>query len=176
MSTVSVLEALKSFLQEKISPIIKLQKPSDNNIHDYKLVNPAIHIGWIPPKGYLPEGMEAAIPCLIVGLDDATDDGQGLELNIRISAAVYSPGLHKPVATGLDYTPDFKGYNDLLNLIDRTVAELMKNQIIDGKVAIQMPVKWGMYQEQPYPYWYGWITFPVKKQTYPTAEIARQFL
>ncbi|TZE81999.1 hypothetical protein [Calorimonas adulescens] len=176
MSTVSVLEALQSFLQEKVSPAIKLQKPSDNNIHEYSLVNPAIHVGWLPPKGYLPEGMESAIPCLIVGLDDATDDGQDSQINIRISVVVFSPGFHTPGETGVNYIPDFKGYHDLLNVIDRTVAELMKNQIIDGKVAIQMPVKWGMYQEQPYPYWYGWITFPVKKQTYPTAEIARQFL
>lgn len=170
MSTVSILETLQSFLQERVAPAIKLQKDDGNNVNNYELVHPAVHIGWIPPKGYLPAEMESAIPCLIVGMDEASDDAQNEEINIRISAAVYSPGQHNPDGT---YAPDFRGYNDLLNLIDRTKAELIKNQIINNSIVIQFPVKWGMYQEQPYPYWYGWITFAVRKTSYPQAEILR---
>jgi len=177
MSTVSVLEALQGFLLEKVSPEIQLQKAEDNNIQSYELVNPAVHVGWLPPNGYLPEGMESAIPCLIVGMDEGSDDGNDQEINIRIPAVVFSPGLHEPVeGGGLKYTPDFKGYNDLLNLIDRTVAELSKNRVIQGAVAIQNPIKWGMYQEQPYPYWYGWITFSVRNQGYPPSEIVSKIL
>lgn len=170
MSTVSILETLQSFLQEKVAPAIKLQKDDGNNVNNYELVHPAVHIGWIPPKGYLPAEMESGIPCLIVGMDEASDDAQSEEINIRISAAVYSPGQHNPDGT---YAPDFRGYNDLINLIDRTKAELIKNQIINNSVVIQFPVKWGMYQEQPYPYWYGWITFAVRKASYPQAEILK---
>lgn len=175
MSTVSVLENLKSFLQEKVSPSIKLQKANDKNVHEYELVNPAVHVGWIPPKGYLPDGMEAVIPCLIVGMDEAVDDMHDEEISIRISAAVYSPGKHEPAEDGtIKYTPDFKGYHDLLNLIDRTTAELFRNRIIKNAGTIQPPIKWGMYQqEQPYPYWYGWITFTLRKVPYPQAEILK---
>ena len=178
MTTISILEALQVFLKEKVASSIKLQKPSDGNIHNYELMHPEVHIGWIPPKGYLPSGMEAAIPCLIVGMDDGTDDGQEAGVNIRISAAVYSPGLHEPQSgSQIKYTPDFKGYNDLLNLIDRTVAELSKNKVIGNVTIVQAPIKWGMYQdEQPYPYWYGWITFTAKKQTYPQSNVAENFL
>lgn len=177
MSTIAILEALQAFLQDKVTPTIKLQKPNDNNVKDYTLVNPAVHIGWIPPKGYLPEGMESAIPCLIVGMDDGSQDAQSNDLNIRISAAVYSPGLHAPDAVGaITYTPDFQGYQDLLNLMDRTLAKLTENRVVNG-VSIQDPIKWGMYQsEQPYPYWYGWITFTVSKPAIPPAEIARNLL
>lgn len=173
MSTITVLETLKEFLQNTVTPTIKLQKPNDNNVRDFELVNPHVHIGWLPPKGYLPEGMESAIPCLIVGMDDGTDDGQGSGVSIRISFAVFSPGLHEPVNNAVKYTPDFQGYIDLLNLIDRTKAELIKNQIINNSFSIQEPVKWGMYQDQPYPYWYGWITFSIQGQSYARSEILK---
>lgn len=170
MTTVTILERIMTFLEQNVCKNIKLQKPSDNNIDDYTLVNPAVHIGWIPPKGFLPQELEYAIPCLVVGLDEGTDDGQDCSIPIRISAVVYSPGLHVAKEDGsMDFTPDFQGYIDLLNLMDRTIAEIAKHQILNG-VAIEYPIKWGMYQEeQPYPYWYGWITFSAKKQSYPRA-------
>jgi len=174
MSTITALEVLKEFLLEKVTPFIKLQKPNDNNVQEYELVNPKVHIGWIPPKGYLPEGMESTIPCLVVGMDEGSDDGQSSDISVRISIAVFSPGLHEPVAIDeLKYTPDFQGYIDLVNLIDRTKAELIKNQIIKSSLTVQDQVKWGMYQDQPYPYWYGWITFSINKQSYSRSEILK---
>lgn len=177
MSTISILESLKNFCKEKVTKNIKLQKP-DNNVNNYELVNPAVHIGWIPPKGFLPEELDVAIPCLIVGLDEASDDSMDATYNIRISAVVYSPGLHQPDKTGkIIYQPDFQGYRDLVNLIDKTIAQLKKHRTVCEYASIQDPIKWGMYsQEQPYPFWYGWITFTVRKAAYPAAEIAKQFL
>jgi len=178
MSTVTILEAVQAFLQQKVAPTILLQKPNDNNVEDYSLVNPSVHIGWIPPKGYLPAGMESAIPCLIVGFDDGTMDDQDSSHNLRISAAVYSPGLHVPNESGeVTYTPDFQGYRDLMNLIDRAVSKMGKNPIIQGKGTIRNPIKWGVYQhEQPYPYWYGWITLTVEKPSPPSTEIVQNLL
>lgn len=178
MSTMTVLETLKAFLQTKVTPTIKLQKAENNNVQSYVLVNPAVHIGWLPPNGYLPEGMETAIPCLIVGMDEAVKDSADKEFNIRITAAVYSPGLHAPNESGegLNYTPDFQGYWDLLNLIDRTVIKLGENPIVSGKTTINDQIKWGMYQEQPYPYWYGWISLTLTKPAVQPVEIYRDLL
>ncbi|EGW39164.1 hypothetical protein [Desulfosporosinus sp. OT] len=178
MSTMAILEAVQAFLHEKVTPTIKLQEPNDKNVHEYSLVNPQVHIGWIPPKGYLPEGMESAIPCLIVGLDDGTKGSQDNSFNLRISAAVYSPGLHAPDESGaVAYTPDFEGYRDLLNLIDRTVAKLGENPIINGKGTVEGPIKWGVYQqEQPYPYWYGWITLTIERPSLQATEIVQNLL
>lgn len=157
-----VLETLQSFLLEKVSPEIKLLKANDNNVNGYELVNPQVHIGWIPPKGYIPEGMEHMIPCLIVGFDEDEDDGQEMETKIRISAVVYKPGSYKPQDDSVKYTPTMEGYIDLLNLLDRTKAELVRHRIINQSLKVEMPIKKGMYQqEQPYPYWYGWIIFSV---------------
>ena len=176
MPTVTTLETIKAFLEERVSSRIELQQPNDDNVQEYSLANPNVFKGWIPPNGYLPAGMESAIPCLVVGMDEAGDDGEQETTKIRISAVVYSPGLHEPDGEAVTYTPDFQGYNDLLNLIDLTTAQLRKNRIINGQLTVELPVKWGMYQEQPYPYWYGWITFDVRTAPYPVSELAKNYL
>jgi hypothetical protein len=176
MSTVTILDKIKEFLEESVAPNIKLQKADDNNIDLYELANPQVFIGWLPPKGCIPEGLTHTIPCLLVGLDECSDDGKEGELNLRISAAVYSPGMHKKVGAEegsvTEFKADYQGYIDLLNLLDRTTAELIKAQVIKNSVSLIYPVKSGMYLEQPYPFWYGWITFSVKKPAYPIAGIA----
>ncbi|WP_041272388.1 hypothetical protein [Desulfitobacterium hafniense] len=173
MSTVAVLDAVKEFLEEKVANTIKLQKANDNNVYSYELVNPAVHLGWVPPKGFLPQGMESGIPCLIVGIDDASKDIEKRDFNIRISAATFSPGLHKQDR----YTPDFHGYQDLLNLIDRTLECLEKYALIGQRVSIKEDsIRWGMYEDQPYPYWYGWITFTVSRPVLPPVEIVQKYL
>lgn len=179
MPIMKVLEVIEEFLKEKVTPTIKLQKADDDNVGEYLLVNPATHIGWIPPKGYWPEGMESAIPCLIVGFDEFSKDSEA-DYNIRISGAVYSPGLHKPNEsdqTKIDYFPNFEGYRDLINLIDRTVDMLTKHHIIGQMVSIDGPVRSGIYQDQqPYPYWFGWITFSVKKNAVQAVELYKEHL
>ncbi|MGE5631710.1 MAG: hypothetical protein ACM3TR_11510 [Caulobacteraceae bacterium] len=173
MSAETDLNTIKEFLEETVKPQIKLQKASDNNVKDYSLMQPNVFVGWVPPKGYLPAGMESIIPCLIVGLDEASDDGESDDLNLRITAAVYSPGEHKPVGDNVEFTPDFQGYKDLLNLLERTKAEFLKNSIIKNALKVQKPVKRGMYEEQPYPYWYGWVKVTVSKSAYPQTDVAK---
>lgn len=161
MTDIVALEAIQKFLQVNVAPNIKLRKPNDKKVTDYKLINPSIHIGWIPPNGYLPPEIEAAIPCAIIGHDEGQNDGEESELNIRLSFAIWNPGFQD---TEQNLTPSFDGYKDLLNFIEKTKQELISKRIIGGKTKVEFPVKWGMYQEQPYPYWYGYITFKVKGQ------------
>ena len=137
MHTVRALELVKTFLEEQVSPNIRLQKASDEDVLHYELVHPNVFIGWVPPQGYLPENLDSNIPCLVVGLDTGVDTHKESEFDIKISFAVYSPGEHKPDST---YTPNFK---------------------------------WGMYQEQPYPYWYGYMTFSLQGSAYPRVEVQK---
>lgn len=173
MTTVTILNYIKEFLAKKVASNIKLQKPNDNNIRSYELVNPNVFIGWIPPEGYLADEVESAIPCLIVGMDEGNDGDTNASLNIRLSFAVYSPGEHVPQDDNVIYTPSFQGYIDLLNFIDLAKAVLIKNTIINNAVMIDSNVKWSMYKEQPYPYWYGWIAFSVKSVAYPKVNIEK---
>lgn len=172
MSSVSFLEKMKDFLKEKVSETIQLQVPNDDDIYSYKLAHPNVYVGWVPPVGMVPEGIETQFPCLIVGLDDAESDRESKNYSIRISAAVYSPGLHKFVDGQLTYTPDFNGYIDLLNLIDRTVNTLRNEGAVTFELAEN--ISWGIYkQDPPYPYWYGYINL---KATEKVANIYNKFL
>jgi hypothetical protein len=171
MTTVTLLNLLKEYLEEMVAPQIQLQKDSSNDVGNYELVNPAIFTGWVPPKGYLAEEIEHHIPCIVVGMDDALDDSTNGDFNIRLSFATFSPGEHIPSEEGaLNYTPSFNGYTDLLNLMDLTKAMLVKETIIKQKMTLEGNIKWGMYQEQPYPYWYGHMTFTVSTKAYPRAD------
>lgn len=162
MTDIVALEALKKFLTDKVIPQIKLKKPNDKKVTEYKLIHPAVHIGWIPPNGYLPPEIESAIPCIIVGYDEGEDDNIETNLNIRLSFAIWNPGFQDEEQ---NLTPDFEGYRDLSNFIEKTKHELKINKIIEGTTTIQYPIKWGLYQDQPYPYWYGYITFKVNGQS-----------
>ena len=160
MSDNIIMESLQKFLQDNVSSKIKLQLPNDEDSQTYSLVNPSVHIGWIPPV--LHEGWDTTqqvpnIPCILVGHDDGHDDGNDARLNIRLSFVVFSDGSH-----GADnvFIPDFKGYKDLVNFIDLTKQEIVRATVINNVTSIDKPIKWGMYKDQPIPYWYGWITFP----------------
>ncbi|AUN08962.1 hypothetical protein CF081_19685 [Clostridium botulinum] len=152
-----VLSALKKFLDEKVCKDVKLEKPpEDLNIEDgdYKLVNPATYIGWIPPKNYLTEyGYD--IPSILIMEDGGEDNGDEGTINIRLGIATYDPGD----TTELGIEINSKGYKDLLNLITKIRIELAKSMVIEEKTIIEKPIKWGMYEEQQFPYWHAWITF-----------------
>lgn len=154
-----IIEALQKFLQERVAGKIKLQAPA-KDIDTYGLVHPAVHVGWIPPKlpeNISPESQVTDIPCIIVGMDEGEDDGDSASLNIRLSFVTFSEGLMKD---GKLY-PNYEGYKDLINLIALTRRELSAAVTIGSVTSVQRPFKWGMYKDQPAPYWYGWMTFSV---------------
>ncbi|WP_024831606.1 hypothetical protein [Ruminiclostridium josui] len=156
-----ILEVLQKFLQENVASKIKLQKPTEDK--SYVLVNPSVHVGWIPPK--LPENMRPeeqikdvpAIPCIVVGTDNGEDDGKSASMDIRLTFVTYNPGL---VSKG-KLIPNFEGYKDINNLRTLTREQLAKAAVIGGKATVQQPFTWGMYEEQPYPHWMGWLKFKI---------------
>ncbi|TCZ73054.1 hypothetical protein E0485_21790 [Paenibacillus albiflavus] len=160
----SILEAIESFCCQHVSPKIKLMVPNDDDITDYQLMHPNVFIGWLPPPNQLedvplqlPDGVKKAIPAMVIGMDDGEDDGNDAGINIRISFIVYNPG-HYPKDGGV--LPDFKGYRDLLNFIFICRQQLSSRYLVeDGKTTAQKPFSWGMYQQQPMPYWVGYLTF-----------------
>lgn len=159
MNDLDILEKLKVFLQEKVATKIKLElPPQDGQFNgEYKLVNPSVHIGWLPPGTSLNE-TEHNIPSIIVMSDGGEDGGNEANLNIRLIIGVYDPGLTK---TEDDIDVNCKGYKDLLNLITRIRSELSKNLIIEDLIEIEKPIKWRMYDEQMYPYWHAQMEFSI---------------
>lgn len=178
MSKLMVLEAFKTFTEKNIANTIKLKKPYDDDYSKFELVNPSVHTGWIPPNGLLPPDLESHIPCIVIGCDNADTDDKESSISIKLSFAVYSPGNHYIVDGEMKYTPDFQGYVDLMNLMERTEQELLRKRFIEKKAVVELPVTLGMYQDPPpYPYWYGFMTFTAKSAcTHYTENIYFQYL
>ncbi len=171
MNDNDVLEAIAKFLKEKVCPKIKLKKVPQKNLVEgtYELVNPAVYIGWIPPKNFKNEyGYE--VPSFIVMLDEGTDDYTEAVLAIRIKIITYDPGV---LEVNGDITPNAKGYKDLLNSIAKVRMLISENPIISEKISINKPMKWDMDEEQAYPYWSANINFNVD---IPPIEIMNGFL
>lgn len=149
----TVLQELKDFIAVKVADNIKLEKATDNANDPKEYVHPIVVIGYLPPKNFLPEGYD--IPAIIIGTDQGEQDDDDAFLSIRITFAVYSMGENVHEGT---VVPDMQGYIDLNHLISQTRIALSTAAALE-KTEIRKPIKWGMYQEQPWPYWYGWMTF-----------------
>lgn len=165
MTPLTILLSLKEFIQERIAGGIKLLKPVDSSTGAQEMVHPAVYIGYLPPKALLPEDSNYDAPAIIVGMD--TNGGEDLltraELNIRVTMVTYGAG--KTAEAGV-FSPDMTGFMDLLNLIERARQKLGAFPVSEKSICIERsednPFRWGMYDEQPWPYWYGWLTFTVK--------------
>ncbi|RPF41911.1 hypothetical protein EDD70_2971 [Hydrogenoanaerobacterium saccharovorans] len=165
--TVTALNELKAYFERNVLDGVLLQKPNDNNILDYTLVQPAVHMGWIPPNGVLSPENVVTIPCLVVGLDEKESSSDDTTLNLRITVAIYDAGLHKQSGEAMEYASNFEGYITLLNLMDKLEAQVLKDRVFAGKYELASPIKSKLYDEQPYPYWYGQLKFTVTREAYP---------
>ncbi len=170
-----ILESIESFCLEYVSPKIKLMVPNDDDVRKYGLIHPNVFIGWIPPPNQLedvplqlPDGVKSAIPAMVIGMDDGDDDGNDAGINIRISFIVYNPGIYPEPGVII---PNYKGYQDLLNLIFICRQQLSSEFLIDGgRTSAQKPFRWGMYLQQPVGYWVGWLTFRATALSLPYLE------
>lgn len=149
----TVLQTLKEYIKSNVASKIKLEKPNEDATQSPAYVNPVVVVGYLPPKNFLPEGYD--VPAIIVGMDQGTDDGNDAYLGIRIVFATYSMGEKNEEG---EMIPDMKGYIDLLHLMTQTRMAISTAMNLE-KTQVRKPIKWGMYQEQPWPYWYGWMTF-----------------
>lgn len=181
MTTMKIIENVQKFLEDNVCNTIRLKCPYDNDTERFELINPVVYPVYMPLKRQLPPGIKSAIPCLVVGFDEAEDDGQETGVKIRILAGVYDPGTHVSDGDEVMCVPDTNGWCDLINLLDRTRAEICKSRLLNN-TGIQYPVKWGVYQqdEQMFPdlnpYYFGWMSFSVSAPSYPASEIAKKYL
>lgn len=154
MTEGSTLKVLQEFIKTNTSDM-KLEKKRKKD--ESELVPPAVFIAWMPPKNHLSDGYD--IPGVLVGMDDGEDDGEEATVNIRITFIVYDPG--EPVNNV--YTPDMKGYTDLLHLMTKVRLAISQERFIKGievYISKENPIKWGMYtEENTWPYFFGWMSF-----------------
>ncbi|MEG0693348.1 MAG: hypothetical protein RR444_09750 [Oscillospiraceae bacterium] len=166
--TVTLLEKLKSILQREVCDKIELRESDDDN-EGYRVVNPSCFIGWIPPDNQMMQFGESlqkqkSIPCLVVGMEKAVDVGEHEEVDIKLNFAVYSPG---EVDQSGVLNVNFEGYVSLLNFIDKTKAFLIKDSFNLDCMIINSEIESGVFEEQAYPIWLGYMKFKVRRNAYP---------
>lgn len=175
MQTVSSLESIKKWLESLIlTDHIKQKAPrKDNKVSTYTLVSPAVHIGFVPPDGIIDSAASMRIPCLVVGTAETNGDEDSTTMELQITAIVYDPGLQKQdESSQLQLTPNFDGYATLLNFLDRVKGWIQREDGIADRFQLESPVKLKTYEEQPWPYWYGFLTFTVSGEPYPVTRFA----
>ena len=165
MQAVSSLQKIQDWLQQLIiKEHIQLKQPQEDDQTDrYTLVAPAVHIGYIPPKGELyPQG-GIRIPCLVVGTAEVSSDEDNTIMDLQITAVVWDPGIQSTTGVNapMQLSANFSGYVTLLNLLDRVKLWIRREDGIAGRFQLESPVKLKTYEEQPWPYWYGYLTCTV---------------
>lgn len=179
--TLSLLQKIRNSLYDNVCKDIKLREAADDNIYDYKLVNPKAFVGWIPPNSQnaseytdcLLAEMETqkTIPCMLVSYDEDEDNGQSTDTNIRLTFAVYGPGLQ---VEEKEIVENYTGYESLINFIDRTKAFLLRSKLSLGITAIVSSIKSSLYKEQPFPIWLGSITFTCRNEPYVNLDMTNK--
>lgn len=166
--TVTLLKKLQEVLQKEVCNKIELRESIDEK---YNLVNPSCFIGWIPPKTSLIESMQKqnSIPCMVIGAGKSIDTGESEEVEITLHLAVYSPGFEDE--KGL--SPNYDGYVDLLNLMDKTKAFLLRDSFNFDFMIINSELESGLYEEQAYPTWFGYIKFKARYNAYPNIDTSK---
>lgn len=157
MTIIDALDDVKEFIESKVACKFKLEKPPDDDLIDveYQTVNPNVFVGWLPPKGYIDTH---DIPSIIIMGDSGEEDEDDNVINIRLAIATYDIGQTTKVNNELNTKLNSKGYIDLVNIIEKIKQEINLNRVLEH-VTLELPIKWGLYEEQAFPYWYAWVSF-----------------
>jgi hypothetical protein len=98
---------------------------------------------------YGPEDFEANFPCIVVKFDEGTDKEENApdatRIAVRILVGVY------------DDSPDCQGYRDAMNILETIRQELLTTRYLERKYKLEMPFKWYLFDEQPWPVFFGQI-------------------
>lgn len=84
-------------------------------------------------------------PYIVVALESGEDSGEEEPNQCVVTITV---GIW-------DNDRNYQGYRDVLNVLQKLYDHLMRTRIFDGKYEIGYPIKWGLYEENRYPYFFG---------------------
>ena len=166
--TVTVLNSLKEFLEKEVLATLKLKRQLQN-ISGYELVTPLCHIGYIPPNGDIVSN-DVSIPCVVVGVDKKISSEEETLYNIRLTAAIFDNGFDD----GLNpIISDFMGFVSLQNLLDSIEASIMRNPVLCKSLAVVGEIESALYEQQPFPFWYGYLKFQLSDREYPNTRYSQ---
>ena len=98
---------------------------------------------------YGPEDFEANFPCVVVKISEGTDKEENVLDATRIAARILI-GVY-------DESPDCQGHRDVMNLLETIRRELLTTRYLERKYKLAMPFKWYLFEDQPWPVFFGQI-------------------
>ena len=98
---------------------------------------------------YGPEDFEDNLPCVVVKFDEGTDKEENAPDATRIAVRVLV-GVY-------DERPDCQGYRDVMNILETIRQELLTTRYLERKYRLAMPCKWYLFEDQPWPVFFGQI-------------------
>ncbi|MDR1509230.1 MAG: hypothetical protein LBS53_06290 [Synergistaceae bacterium] len=98
---------------------------------------------------YGPEDFEANFPCAVVKFDEGTDKEENAPDATRVTVRI--------LIGAYDDTPDCQGYRDVMNIVETVRQELLTTRYLERKYRLEMPFKWYLFDEQPWPVFFGQI-------------------
>ena len=122
--------------------------------------------------GYSDSDYDNNFPCIIVRYIDHTDrEERRIDQSITTIKIVY--GIY-------DEAAECQGYRDILNMIEVTRINLLRERIIGNKFLVNMPLKTRLLDSDTWPVFYGEMDLvfttgrPVMGRNYDTKESARE--
>lgn len=152
MTALDFLKEIKNYIESKVCARLEFQA---ENSDEY--VNPKCYIAQLPNPNFTLDGF--SIPCVTVGFETGDDNANDHIIKIRLMFATFGGGYHLDDMENKTDIPDGNGYIDLLNFIELTKQALLENPTMNGKGTINKNFNYGIYDDMPYPYWYGYIRF-----------------
>lgn len=128
-----LLEELKLFLEGVVADY-----SLDTNKGQLKA--PQVVEGWLPPKesNDIPD-----VPYVILRMTDGEDNSDIARTNVKILIGTYSE--------------EVDGWKDAVNVLLRIRQQLLTVRTLGKKFRMELPLKWKLFEEQPYPIWIGEI-------------------
>ncbi|MCY9762614.1 hypothetical protein M5X06_31590 [Paenibacillus alvei] len=147
MTSVLLLQALCKFLRDTVKNYAAAQGEQGG------FRPPEVYDWFLPFKNpKMPDKIDFPyiVPKIING-EDAARENHVLQSDvvIEISFGVYSESKD----AGGNIHPD--GAYDLLNLMEYVRIALLRQERLDKRYKIEIPYKWDIPDEQPYPLWVG---------------------
>lgn len=151
MTIMDALKDLRSYLKGLVKELdIKLQQEGAETF-----VEPYVEICYFPHKNFTPGGFQ--VPGILISMDRDEDNANDQQLDVRLICSTYGGGYYPE-----SQIPDAKGYEDLINMMERIKIELVNQRTI-GRCTINKPVEIGIYDTVlSWPYWYGYMEFSVQ--------------
>ena len=162
-TTLHNLDIIANWLRQNVCPNLQYKCPDDeknDHTYAYKMVNPSVHVMYIPPKSFVPEKKYVA-PSIVVQYGNSKNfpkEAKG-QINIRLGFSIWNPGLH----FSNKYERNDIGCRDLLNFIQYVEDALINEEVI-GPIRIRLEdgVESGPLKEQGviadfYPYCFTFL-------------------